>query len=112
KGLAAEREQNDSLGMAMDILSISDYYIKNERYEQAVAYLDQLKEINEKRNDRFGIAITNEFYGHSYLSQGKLDQADHYYQKALNIYDKINNLLKSAEVLNSLGGIQMQMENP
>src|SRR5690625_2993325 len=89
KGLAAEREQNDSLGMAMDILSISDYYIKNERYEQAVAYLDQLKEINEKRNDQFGIAITNEFYGHSYLSQGKLDQADHYYQKALNIYDKI-----------------------
>jgi len=113
RALKTEEQRNDSLGMAMNILSISDYYIKKKQHGKALKYLDRLMEINTKRNDLFGIAITNEFYGHAYLSEEKdLDKARRYYAEALRFYTKERDFLKSADILYSIGSLQEVLGKP
>lgn len=111
--LNAERTLNDSLGMAMNLLSISDYYLQQQDFVQGLRHLGMLWEINRKRNDRFGMAITNEYFGHAYFKQKKdLMKARDFYQKALQQYRELNNQLKIADVLHSLGKVQSDFSNP
>lgn len=113
RALAAERQLNDSLGIAMDLLSIGGYYIENKHYEKARHYLDTLHRINKNRKDTFGLAITNEFYGHSYFKENKqLDKAKIYYLRSLHQFKKLSNTTKVADLLNSLGGLQSKLGNP
>lgn len=112
KSLKAEKQKKDSLGMAMDYLSISGYFINNKQYKEALNYLDTLYDINDSRNDKFGLAITNQFYGNAYFEQGKkLDLAKNYYLKALKQYQALGNHDHKAEVLRSLGHFYMHSGN-
>jgi len=107
KALGVEKVRSDSLGMAMNLLSISDYYVEKKQHTTALKYLDSLWEINHDRNDLFGMAITNEFYGHTYLDQGvHLNKANAYYQKSLKQFQELNNSGREARVLQSLGDLQ------
>ncbi len=110
KALRIERQLKDSLGMAMDLLSISDYYIQKEAFTKARRYLDTLYRINNKRQDLYGIAITNEFYGHAYYKEGTtLKKAQIYYLKSLRQFKKLNDKNKKAELLKSLGDLNLKM---
>lgn len=104
RSLAAHEKMGNTLGIAMDYLSISDYYINNRNFITANKYLNKLLELNEKRNDLFGLAITNEFIGISYLKEGKqLDKAVIYFQKSADQYESLNNKHKQVALLIHLG---------
>ena len=104
RALSAEQKRQNSLGVAMNYLSISGYYIDRGNYKIAREYLDKLLELNQERNDLFGLAITYEFRGSSYLKEEKnLDKAIYYFQKSINQFDSLNNKHKQAELLIHLG---------
>lgn len=112
RGLAAERQRNDSLGMAMNLLSITLHHIQKEHFAQAFSYLRELRQINESRNDRFGIAITEETYGDAYFGQGRqVSKAISYYQKAHAMYEETGNRRNQAEVLYKLARLQRLQNN-
>ncbi|WP_118194522.1 tetratricopeptide repeat-containing sensor histidine kinase [Albibacterium indicum] len=109
RALDAETQLGDSLGMAMDLLSISDYYIEKGDFNEAFRHLEQLMDINQKRKDVFGMAITYEYYGHAYFKQNQnIQQANHYYNQARELYLEMENALKAAQMLHSLGKVQEQ----
>lgn len=111
KALRAERQKNDSLGIAMDLLSIGDYYTVQKEYGKALNYLDTLFSINAARKDTFGLAITNQAYGMAYLKEGKdLKKAKDYYLKSLKQYQGLKNLDKEAELLRELGSLHLELK--
>lgn len=104
RALEAEEKRENSLGMAMNYLSISGYYIDIGDYKTAREYLDKLLALNLKRNDLFGLAITYEFMGVSYLKEGiHLDKAVDFFQKSADQFKSLNNRHKEAGLLIHLG---------
>lgn len=104
RSLEAESQRGNTLGMAMNYLSISDFYIRKGAYSTAREYLDKLLTLNKEREDTFGLAMTYEFYGISYLEEGRrLDKADRYFQQAFELFSGLNNTHKQADVLFHLG---------
>lgn len=112
RSLEAEKKRNNSLGMAMNYLSISDYYIEKGEFVTGREYLDELLEINNARNDSYGLAITNEFFGKSYLEEGEdLKKAASYYYSALKGFEELGDKHRQAGILVSLGDIQLKQDN-
>lgn len=72
----------------MNYLSIADYYNDKEDYVTARQYLQKLIELNEERNDKFGLAITYEYYGISYLEEGRIIIKLYFILKNHSIYLK------------------------
>ncbi len=111
RSLEAEKERGNSLGVAMNFLSISDFYIQTKVYSKARQYLNQLLTLNTEREDLFGLAITYEFFGLSYLEEGKnLEKATAYFQESLRLFSELNNTHKQADVLLHLGNISQLRE--
>lgn len=112
KALAAEQQQNNDRGVAINYLSISDYFTQNQQYDTARVYLQKLLEINQKMDDAFGLGMTHEFYGHNYLQEGlDLEQAQSFYENALTIFQQIQNRSKQADVYYSLGDLFLKKGN-
>ncbi len=106
RSLKAEEARENSLGMAMNYLSISDYYTQKKAYEKARTYLKKLLEINLERQDEFGLAITYQFYGVNYQEENiDLERARSYYLQSLNLYKNLKNSQKQAELLKHLGDV-------
>src|SRR5690606_35293044 len=57
KALTAEEQQNNDRGVAINYLSISDYFTQNQKYDTARAYLQKLLKINQKMDDAFGLGM-------------------------------------------------------
>lgn len=112
RALQIERQLNNSRGIAMDLLSISGYYIKDRNYPKARNYLDTLYAINKDNNNLFGLAITDEFYGHAYFEENRqLQKAKDYYVRSLRQFRALNNLTKEAALMASLGKLQHRLGN-
>lgn len=111
KALKAEKRTGDSLGMAMNLLSISEYYIKKGTYKKALKHLHRLKAINTKRKDTFGLAITNESYARLYIKKGWKFKAQLFYTTALKLYQQTDKQTNSAKILHNLGDIQFQFHH-
>lgn len=112
KALASERQINDSLGIAMNLLSISNYYINIRDYRQAKLYLDTLLKINELRNDQFGIAITYQQNGYLFYEEGKdLKKSEEYYLDALVRFRQLKNKGKEASLLYNIGALYDKVGN-
>lgn len=106
RSLKAEQARENSLGMAMNYLSISDYYTQNKAYKKARKYLNKLLEINTERADEFGLAITYQYFGLNYQEEGKnLNKAENYFYQSLDLFQKLGNRNKQAELLKHLGDI-------
>jgi len=100
RSLQAEKERNNELGVAMNYLSIGDFYTKQKNYAKAKEYLYELLELNTEREDNFGIAITEEFLGIAYLEEGaNLNQAVEYLNRSLKKFKDFKNTHKQAELL-------------
>lgn len=112
RALDAEKERKSSLGLAMNYLSISDYYISKKKYRTSRNYLDTLLQLNQKRKDDFGLAITYEFMGISYLKEAKnLEKAVSYFENALNRFKALDNYHKQAGILKNLGNLYLMQGN-
>lgn len=106
RSLAAEEARGNSLGVAMNYLSISDFFNHKGEFKEARNYMDKLLSINLERKDTFGLAITYEFFGLNYFEEGKdSEKAEMYYQKSLELFEKLNNTHKEADVYLHLGDI-------
>src|SRR5699024_5691033 len=104
RSLEAESKRGNTLGMAMNYLSIADYYISRKDFKVARNYLDKLLTINEERNDKFGLAITYEFMGKAYMEEERnLEKAIFYFNIALSRFEDLNNSHKQAEIYSNLG---------
>src|SRR5690625_3895741 len=112
RSLEAEKKMNNSLGIAMNYLSISAYYIERKDFYIAKKYLNRLLEINKERNDKFGLAITYEFYGIAYLEEGEnLDKALFYFNNSLGRFIALKNKHKEAEILSNIGNTELKKGN-
>lgn len=106
RSLAAEEARGNSLGVAMNYLSISDFFNHKEEFKEARSYMNKLLSINLERKDTFGLAITYEFFGLNYFEEGKdLEKSEMYYQKSLELFQKLDNTHKVADVYLHLGDI-------
>ena len=106
RALSASRDNGNSLGVAMNLLSISDFYIQKEDFVTAREYLNRLLALNQEREDQFGLAITYEFFGISFLEEGKdLERANNYFQKSLQLFTELHNTHKQADLLFHLGNV-------
>ncbi|MBO2545696.1 tetratricopeptide repeat protein [Salegentibacter sp. BDJ18] len=113
RSLEAEKERNNSLGVAMNYLSIGDYYIDKSNFTKAREYLNELLEINREREDQYGLAITNEFLGKSYLVEGRnLNRAKEFFTISLEGFQQMGDRQKQAEILSSLGDIEQKQGRP
>ncbi|WP_353128182.1 tetratricopeptide repeat protein [Parapedobacter pyrenivorans] len=106
RALQIAKASNNTLGQAMNYLSIGSYYDEIGEYETARKYLFELKRLNEGMNDTKGIAITLEAIGNSYLRENKdLPTARTYFERSLKLYEQLNNQLGQATVLSSIGDV-------
>ena len=113
RALETEKNRGNTLGMAINYLSISDYYINKEEYNTARNYLKELLLLNKKREDEFGLAITYQFLGVAYLKEGKnLEKATSYFKNSFSRFEALNNRHKLSEILISLGNIEIKQNNP
>jgi len=109
QALEIAKASNNTLGQAMNYLSIGSYYDERGDHQTAREYLFELKRLNDEMNDRNGVAITLEAIGNSYLTEGKdLRTARTYFEQSLRLYEELDNPLGQATVLSSIGDIFRQ----
>ncbi|MBK6266311.1 tetratricopeptide repeat protein [Marivirga sp. S37H4] len=112
RALEASKAQGNKLGVAMNYLSISDFYNKQEEYLEARSYLNELLALNTERKDTFGLAITYEFFGLNYYEEDKdLQKSEMYYLKSLELFQNLNNSHKEADVFFHLGDVSRKNKN-
>jgi len=106
QALRIAKTSGNTLGQAMNYLSIGSYYDELGNHDTARRYFMELRELNERMNDRNGIAITLEAFGNSYLMENKdLLKARAYFERSLQLYEQLDNPLGQATVLSSIGDV-------
>jgi tetratricopeptide (TPR) repeat protein len=110
--LEAEEKRENTLGLAINYLSIADYYTQMAAYDSARHYLDTLLTINQQREDAFGIAMTYEYHGHNLMAEGRdLYAARNFYDKALALFKSQGNKTKESQMIKNLGDIALRHGN-
>lgn len=108
RALSIAKATNNTLGMAMNYLTISDYYSNKGQYATSRKYLNDLLQVNNDREDKFGMAMTYQSMGKNYLSENKdLKTAQSYFEKSLHLFEELNDPLKQAHVFHNLGQIHL-----
>ncbi|MBD8488377.1 tetratricopeptide repeat protein [Echinicola sp. CAU 1574] len=106
RSLEAERERGNTLGIAMNYLSIGDYFTEKGDYGKARNYLDKLLEINKTRKDTFGLGITYEYFGQNYFQERKdLQQAAIYFQQSKSLFEQLGDEHKLADLAKRQGDV-------
>lgn len=104
KALATERQANNSLGEAMNLLSIGNYYSRQGNYVKARLYLDTLYQINLQRKDTLGLAHSHQAMANVFFKEQKNpEQAEEHYLRALAYFRIINRKIYVANLMNDLG---------
>ncbi|MGV3763030.1 tetratricopeptide repeat-containing sensor histidine kinase [Parapedobacter sp.] len=109
QALDIAKASNNTLGQAMNYLSIGSYYDEIGDHRTAREYLAELQRLNEEMDDKNGMAITLEAIGNSYLKEGKdLQTAETYFERSLSLYEALDNPLGQATVASSIGDVFRQ----
>lgn len=107
RALKTEKQQENNRGIAMNLLSIGHYYINQKQFIKAREQLSGLMAINEKLKDNYGLAMTDEYFGISYLEEGEdYTKAHQYFQKSLDRFTQLKDEQKQAELLALLGSVR------
>jgi predicted ATPase len=87
EGLKKERATGALLYESYSLGLLADACIKNERYGQALEFLNQAQlRLDEKNSERFYAAEIYRLLGETHLrSNQNLDQAEHYFSKGLKV---------------------------
>ncbi|MEH0154179.1 tetratricopeptide repeat protein [Limibacter armeniacum] len=111
RALKAEQKRNNSLGVAMNYLTIGDYYSQKKDYWKAQEYFQKLLVINQQRKDTFGLAITYEYFGRNYYNEGKqLNLASENYLKSYKLFTQLKNKHKQADLLRAMGDVNLTLK--
>lgn len=106
RALAIAKATKNSLGIAMNYLTISDYYGSKGQYTTSRKYLNDLLQVNIEREDKYGIGMTFQSIGNSFLAEGKdLKTAKNNFNQSLKLFEELKDRLKQAYVIHSLGTI-------
>ncbi|MEC3879195.1 tetratricopeptide repeat protein [Parapedobacter sp. 10938] len=106
QALDIAKASGNTLGQAMNYLSIGSYYDEIGNHRTAREYLAELQRLNEKMDDKNGMAITLEAIGNSYLMEGEdLQTAKAYFGRSLSLYEALDNPLGQATVASSIGDV-------
>lgn len=109
QALEIAKASGNTLGQAMNYLSIGSYYDEVGNHQRAREYLAELQRLNEEMDDKKGIAITLEAFGNSYLIEGEnLQMAKAYFERSLSLYEELGNVLGQATVVSSIGDVFRQ----
>jgi len=109
RALQIAKASKNTLGQAMNYLSIGSYYDEIGNHEEARKYFFELERLNEEMKDIKGIAITLEAIGNSFLRENDdLLTAKSYFERSLRIYEQLDDKLGQATVLSSIGDIFRQ----
>ena len=109
RALKVEKERGNNRGIAMNLLSISHYYIDQQEFHQAREQLSQLMTLNLHLKDEHGIAITDEYFGISYLEERKnYAKAHEHFKKSLDHFTELKDRQKQAELLAHMGSLAEQ----
>lgn len=112
RALETEKERENSLGIAINYLSISEYYIRRKEFNMAHKYLNELLKVNRERKDTLGLAYTYESFGHNYFQEGKdIEQALSWHHRSLALFQQLGDLRKQADLLKSLGDVHVHQAN-
>ncbi|WP_225036032.1 histidine kinase [Winogradskyella sp. SM1960] len=112
RALETEKTRDNSLGMAINYLSISDYYISKEKYNTARNYLDKLVVLNKKSGNDFGLALTYQSMGLAYLKECKdLGKSKSYFNNALGRFKILNDRHRQSDILLNLANIELKLNN-
>ncbi len=105
KALKIAIKSNNKRGQAMQLLSISGYYVKTGDYKRARTELDRLLELNKELKDQHGIAMTYQQIGEVYEAEKKVIEAGNYFKRALTVFKEMGNKLQQANTHFKLGQI-------
>lgn len=109
RALGIAKASGNTLGQAMNYLSIGSYFDEIGDHRTAREYLAELQQLNEEMEDKKGIAITMEAIGNSYLMEGAdLQIAKAYFERSLALYEELGNPLGQATVMSSIGDVFRQ----
>ncbi len=109
RALEVAKSTNNKLGIAMNYLTISNYYDQKGQYSISRRYLNDLLAVNKEIEDNFGMAMTYQSIGGSYLNENKdLNTARFYFTKSLDLFIQLGDPLKQAHVKYNLGTIYFQ----
>ncbi|GGF35484.1 tetratricopeptide repeat protein [Echinicola rosea] len=112
RSLEAERERNNTLGIAMNYLSIGDYFTEKKSFDTARNYLNKLLGINLARKDTFGLGITYEYFGQNYFLEGKnLQKAAAYFNRSKGFFEHLGDLHKQADIAKRQGDVFRKLGN-
>ena len=107
RALKTEESHGNNRGKAMNLLSIGHYHIKQKQFDKARQQLSKLMILNQQLKDAYGLAMTDEYFGISFLEEGKdYNKAHQYFQKALERFTQLNDQQKQAELLALLGSVR------
>ncbi|QDH78070.1 tetratricopeptide repeat protein [Echinicola soli] len=110
RSLEAERKRNNTLGIAMNYLSIGDYFTEKKEFNTARSYLNKLLEINQARKDTFGLGITYEYFGQNYFQEGKdLQKAAAYFNQSKDFFEHLGDLHKQADIAKRQGDVYRKL---
>ncbi len=109
QALKVEKEAGNNRGIAMNLLSISHYFINQQEFHQARERLSQLEVLNRGLKDNHGLAITDEYFGISYFEEGNdFPKAADYFKKSLERFSLLKDAQKQAELLAHIGSVAEQ----
>lgn len=109
RSLAIAKASENKLGIAMNYLTISDYYANKGQYKIARKYLNDLLKVNKELKDSFGTAMTYQSIGTSYLNENRnLHTAKSYFNLSLGIFKNLKDNLRQAHVHFNLGTIYLR----
>ncbi|HWK99270.1 MAG TPA: histidine kinase, partial [Parapedobacter sp.] len=106
KALDIAKQVGNLRGIAIQNLTIGEYYDQLGQHRKARIYLHEILKINETRKDARGRGMGLRALGESYLAEGTdLQQAERYFDEALTVFQAINDRQQQANTLLEFGNL-------
>ncbi len=107
-GLTAARQCGDQRLELMQLLDLSETYMRIVEYEKAFEYAGQALSIARLINDTPLLALSLNIFGNAVRGLRRYEEAQMFYEKSLLLYEKIGDRRGMAEILNNLGVLALR----
>ena len=107
---------NKKLKIRMDLLAdsylgIANIYAREGKWEDTKVNLKKAKAIFSRKNNRVGLAQTENFIGTIYAENGEIDKARKQFEYALSFIAKTKNSVTKCKIYNNLGIVCTMMHS-
>ncbi len=104
-----QRKLNNTRGLAFSLIALGDSYARMGQWQQAFIFFNQAKNLFPEKLDYFEKAILFDRFGLYYETFNDLTLAKKSYQKALELFDAIEDESGTSQLLSVLGEISLQL---